>query len=60
MSKADAEEVKRDYWAIFNGIEAPPGEAAVAVASARAAEFEAKYRARNRERPTACSATLAH
>jgi len=35
-----------NYWAIFNGIEAPPGEAAVAVANARAAEFEAKYRAR--------------
>jgi transposase-like protein len=46
VSKADAEEVKQDYWAIFNGIEAPPGEAAVAVANARAAEFEAKYRAR--------------
>jgi putative transposase len=45
LSKADAEEVKRDYWAIFNGIDATPGEAAVAVANARAAEFEVKYRA---------------
>ena len=40
VAKADAEEVKRDYWAIFNGIEAPPGEAAVAVAYARASEFD--------------------
>jgi hypothetical protein len=40
VAKADADQVKRDYWAIFNDIEAPPGHAAVAVATARAAEFE--------------------
>jgi len=46
VAKADVEEVKRDYWAIFNEIEAPPGHAAVAVATARAADFERRYRSR--------------
>jgi transposase-like protein len=36
-------EVKRDYWAIFDGIE-QDGEAAVAVAGQRARRFVAKWR----------------
>jgi len=46
VAKVDADLVKRDYWAIFNHIEAPPGEEAVSVAYARAAEFDHKYRGR--------------
>jgi transposase-like protein len=43
VSKADQEEVKKDYWAIFYGIEAPPGEEAVSVAHVRANAFAEKY-----------------
>jgi putative transposase len=43
VSKPDQEEVKAAYWSIFNDIEAPPGEAAVAIAQQRAAEFAEKY-----------------
>jgi putative transposase len=39
VSKPDQEEVKRDYWAILNGIEAPPGEEAIAIAGQRAQAF---------------------
>lgn len=46
VSKVDADEVKRDYWAIFNDIQAPPGEEAIGIANARAADFERKYRTR--------------
>ncbi len=44
VSKADQEEVKRDYWAILNDIQAPPGEEAVAIARQRADGFANKYR----------------
>jgi len=44
VSKADQEAVKKDYWAILNDIEAPPGEEAVAIAYQRAEEFADTYR----------------
>ena len=37
-------EVKADYWAIFDEIDAEPGEAAVAEATRRARNFAAKWR----------------
>ena len=43
VSKPDQEEAKREYWAILNDIEAPPGEAAVAIAEVRAAGFVQKW-----------------
>src|SRR5579884_672942 len=43
VSKPDQEEVKAAYWAIFNGIEAPPVEEAVASAHQRAQEFADTY-----------------
>jgi len=46
VAKADNEEVKAAYWAIFNGIEAPPGEEAVGIAHQRAEEFANTYRSR--------------
>ena len=46
VSKADQDEVKADYWAIFDNIEAAPGEAAVGVAVKRAQEFTQKYAGR--------------
>jgi transposase-like protein len=46
VSKADQETVKKDYWAILNNIEAPPGEEAVAIAYQRAEEFAETYRSR--------------
>lgn len=45
VSKADQDRVKQDYWAIFNDIEAAPGEEAVAIAQERADAFAAKHRA---------------
>ncbi len=36
-------EVKKDYWAIFDGIEAAPGDEAVAEATRRAKAFSAKW-----------------
>ena len=44
MSKKDQAEVKADYWSIFDGIETPPGEVAVAEATRRAEAFAAKWR----------------
>ena len=46
VSKRDQEDVKKDYWAILNDIEAPPGEKAVAIAQQRAERFADKYRSR--------------
>ena len=46
VSKADQDQVKKDYWSIFNGIEAPPGEEAVTVAQERATQFAEKYASR--------------
>ena len=46
VSKPDQAQVKADYWAVFDGIEAPPGEAAVAEATRRAEAFAAKWRSR--------------
>jgi putative transposase len=46
VSKPDQTEVKRDYWAILNDIEAPPGEATVAVAEQRAQALAEKWHAR--------------
>jgi transposase-like protein len=46
VSKPDQEEVKGDYWAILNGIEAGPGEEAVAIANQRAQGFADKWRGR--------------
>ena len=43
MSKADQEEFKADWWAIFDGIEADPGADAVAEASRRAGEVATKW-----------------
>ncbi len=45
VPKANQNEVKKDFWRIFNNIEAAPGEAAIAVASTRAQDFERKYQA---------------
>ena len=46
VPKADADEFKADYWAIFDDVDADPGEAAVAQARRHADEFAAKWRAR--------------
>jgi putative transposase len=43
VSAADQAEVKAAYWSILDDIEAAPGEAAIAVARARAAEFSLRY-----------------
>ncbi len=37
------EEVRKAYWAIFDQIDAPPGERAVAIARERAGEFAERY-----------------
>ena len=37
------EEVRKAYWAIFDDIDAPPGERAVAIARQRADDFAARY-----------------
>ena len=37
-------QVKADFWAIWNGIDAEPGDDAVAVATARARTFASKWR----------------
>lgn len=44
VPKHAEDEVKREFWAIFNDIEEAPGEAAVAEAKARARKFSAKWR----------------
>ncbi len=43
VPSADEEAVKADFWAIFNAIEAAPGEAAVAEARERAADFVRRW-----------------
>lgn len=43
VSKGAHDEIKAAFWSIFEGIEAAPGEAAIAVAGARAAEFRLAY-----------------
>lgn len=43
VSKADQSEVKKDFWAIFNDIDAAPGHDAIGIANARADDFEAKW-----------------
>jgi putative transposase len=46
VSKVDQDEVKRDYWAIFDRIEADAGSRAVAEGRRRAKAFCAKWRKR--------------
>jgi transposase-like protein len=46
VSAHDQDEVKADFWAIFNVGDAEPGDAAIAVANRQAAEFAAKWKAR--------------
>jgi putative transposase len=46
VSKHDQDEVKADFWAIFDVGDAEPGEAAIAVANRQAAEFATKWKAR--------------
>lgn len=45
VSKGDQDEVKADYWGIFDDIEQPEGDEAIAEANRRAEEFSAKWRA---------------
>jgi putative transposase len=46
VSEADQHEMKADYWAVFDDIEAEAGQAAVAEARRRALGFESKWRRR--------------
>jgi transposase-like protein len=46
VSKHDQDEVKANFWAIFDVGDAEPGEAAIAVANRQAAEFATKWKAR--------------
>jgi putative transposase len=46
VSKPDQAEVKADYWAVFDDIDAEPGDAAVAEARRRAAAFDDKWRSK--------------
>jgi transposase-like protein len=46
VSAADQEAVKADFWAIFDDIDAAPGEPAVAQARRRAAQFEQRWTGR--------------
>jgi transposase-like protein len=50
VSAHDQDEVKADFWAIFDVGDAEPGDAAVAVARRQAAQFAAKW---NRRYPSA-------
>ena len=43
VPKHAQDQVKRDYWAIWNGIEAEAGETAIAEATRRAKAFAAKW-----------------
>ncbi len=43
VPEADHDEVRAAFWAIFDDIEAPPGEAALTVARERAAAFASRY-----------------
>ncbi len=42
----DQAEVKAEFWKIFDGIDEPPGQQAVAVARSRIAAFDTRYRRR--------------
>ena len=46
VSKPDADEVKADFWAIFDDVDAEPGDAAVSQARGHADEFAAKWSSR--------------
>ena len=46
VSKPDQAEVKADFWAIFDDINAEPGDAAVAEARRRAAAFDDTWRSK--------------
>ncbi len=46
VPEADREEAQKAYWSIFNEIDAPPGEKAVAIARERAAAFAERFGAR--------------
>jgi putative transposase len=46
VSAHDQDEVKADFWAIFDVGDAEPGDAAIAVSNRQAAEFAAKWKAR--------------
>jgi putative transposase len=46
VSAPDQDAVKADFWAIFDGIDASPGQLAVAEAHHRAAEFEQRWAGR--------------
>jgi transposase-like protein len=46
VSKHDQDEVRADFWAIFDVGDAEPGDAAIAVATRHAAEFAAKWKSR--------------
>ncbi len=43
VSRGDQNEVKADYWSIFDDIEAEPGDAAIAEAAARSHAFAHKW-----------------
>jgi transposase-like protein len=46
VSAHDQDQVKADFWAIFDVGDAEPGDAAIAVATRQAAEFAAKWKTR--------------
>lgn len=46
VAAADADQVRIEYWRIFDDIHAPPGQAAVNEAERRAASFASRWRAR--------------
>jgi transposase-like protein len=46
VSAHDQDEVKADFWAIFDVGDAEPGDQAIAVAHRQAGEFAAKWKAR--------------
>lgn len=45
VSKKDQQQVKADFWSIFDDIDAPPGKKAIAVAEGRRKEFELRWKA---------------
>jgi putative transposase len=46
VSRADQPEFKTDYWAVFDDVDAEPGDAAAAQARRHADEFAGKWSAR--------------
>jgi transposase-like protein len=46
VAAADADQVRVEYWRIFDDIDAPPGQAAVDQATRRAEAFASRWRAR--------------